>query len=246
MDILFTLVLVLLATAALLGLGRWSQIPLLKVSRLPYVNSQVAYQGLLLVVALVVLLLLYGYKPNQLANYLALGNPAGAAQGVAWLGIAPGESWLSLGASLSFFITLATFGFMYLQFRKSGLQLRHLLLYWPWILLFSINNSFCEEVIYRLGVVVPLAGGLEVPAILLFSAIAFGAPHLRGMPNGVVGALMAGILGWLLAKSVLETNGLFWAWFIHFLQDVVIFSALVMVAAKSAHPPQRGGTAKTH
>jgi hypothetical protein len=43
---------------------------------------------------------------------------------------------------------------------------------------------------------------------------------------------MAGLLGWLLAKSVLETNGIFWAWCIHFLQDIVIFSAFVMAAAK--------------
>lgn len=30
----------------------------------------------------------------------------------------------------------------------------------------------------------------------------------------------------------METNGMFWAWSIHFLQDVVIFSALVMTAAQ--------------
>lgn len=45
---------------------------------------------------------------------------------------------------------------------------------------------------------------------------------------------MAGLLGWLLAKSVVETNGIFWAWFIHFVQDIVIFSAFVMAAANTA------------
>ena len=73
-----------------------------------------------------------------------------------------------------------------------------------------------------------LAGSINSEYILLISAVAFGAPHLRGMPNGILGALMAGFLGWLLAKSVLETNGMFWAWFIHFLQDIVIFSAFVI------------------
>jgi hypothetical protein len=34
---------------------------------------------------------------------------------------------------------------------------------------------------------------------------------------------MTGFLAWLLGKSVLETKGLLWAWFIHFLPDVVIF-----------------------
>jgi hypothetical protein len=35
-------------------------------------------------------------------------------------------------------------------------------------------------------------------------------------------------MGWLLAKSMQETHGLFWAWFIHFLQDVWIFSFLAI------------------
>jgi uncharacterized protein len=35
---------------------------------------------------------------------------------------------------------------------------------------------------------------------------------------------LAGFLGWLLAKSIVETRGIFWAWFIHFLQDVIIFT----------------------
>jgi hypothetical protein len=102
------------------------------------------------------------------------------------------------------------------------------------VLLFSFTNSFSEEVVYRLGVIVPLVGSVDTAYILLISAVAFGAPHLRGMPNGIVGALMAGLLGWLLAKSVVEINGIFWAWFIHFLQDIVIFSAFVMAAANTA------------
>jgi len=45
------------------------------------------------------------------------------------------------------------------------------------------------------------------------------------MPNGVIGAFLAGVLGYVLAKSVDETQGIFWAWAIHFLQDVVIIGA---------------------
>jgi hypothetical protein len=44
----------------------------------------------------------------------------------------------------------------------------------------------------------------------------------------------------LLAKSVVETNGIFWAWFIHFLQDIVIFSAFVMAAANKSINRSRG------
>jgi membrane protease YdiL (CAAX protease family) len=123
-----------------------------------------------------------------------------------------------------------------LNLRRIAHDLRNFTPFLPWVLLFSLSNSFSEEVIYRLGVIVPLAGSVDTTYILLVCAIAFGAPHLRGMPNGIAGALMAGLLGWLLAKSVVETGGLFWAWFIHFLQDIVIFSALVMAAATNHLP----------
>jgi hypothetical protein len=175
--------------------------------------------------------------------FLAPGNIAAPAKGVSWLGIADGESWLGLGASLSFFITLATSTFVYLQFRKSGGGLKQLAPFLPWVLLFSLTNSFSEEVVYRLGIIVPLVGSVDTTYILLISAAAFGAPYLRGMPNGIVGALLAGLLGWLLAKSVVETNGIFWAWFIHFLQDIVIFSAFVMAAANKSLTRTRGADA---
>ena len=35
-------------------------------------------------------------------------------------------------------------------------------------------------------------------------------------------------MGYLLGKSMLETGGSRWAWLIHWLQDVIIFSFLVM------------------
>jgi len=38
-----------------------------------------------------------------------------------------------------------------------------------------------------------------------------------------------GKLGWLLAKSIAETERVFWAWCIHFTQDVIIFTGLFLV-----------------
>jgi hypothetical protein len=55
--------------------------------------------------------------------------------------------------------------------------------------------------------------------------------HIYGTPNGVFGVIASGTLGWFLAKSVIETRGLGWAWFIHFLQDVVIFGSGALVLA---------------
>jgi uncharacterized protein len=234
MEIVIALVIVIGATAVILNLSRFAEMSPFSVSELKYINTQSKYQALLFGVAMLVLLAIYLMKGANLSVFLTPGNIAAPAKEVSWLGISEGESWRSLGASLSIFITLATSTFVYLQFRKSGGIFKQLVPYLPWVLLFSLTNSFSEEVVYRLGVIVPLVGAVDTDYILLITAVAFGAPHLRGMPNGIVGALMAGLLGWLLAKSVIETNGMFWAWTIHFLQDIVIFSAFVMAAANTA------------
>lgn len=230
MGVVLSLMIVVSATAVVYNLSRFASRPLVSVSRLEYINTQSIYQVFLLGVALLVLLALYGVNKTNFFVFLSPGDIAAPAKGVAWLGISEGESWLGLGAGLTFFITLATVTVVYYQFRAPSGGLKNLWPFFHWVLLFSLGNSFSEEVIYRLGVVVPLVGTVDTSSILLISAVAFGLSHLRGMPNGIVGASMAGLLGWLLAKSVVETNGLFWAWFIHFLQDVVIFSALVCTA----------------
>lgn len=77
---------------------------------------------------------------------------------------------------------------------------------------------FVQE-LSRLTVHKPLA--LDRRAIAILSGLIFGIPHHFGTPGGILGAAMA--------KSVMETRGIFWAWFIHFLQDVVIFAALFSV-----------------
>jgi len=234
MEIILAFVIVVGATAVILNLGRLAAKTPFSVSELGYVNTQAKYQALLLGVAALVLLAIFFVNAANFSAFLTLGNITAPAKGVAWIGIQDNQSWASVGASLSFFITLATSTFVYLQFRKSGGGLKQVIPYLPWVLLFSLTNSFSEEVVYRLGIIVPLVGSVDTSYILLISAAAFGAPHLRGMPNGIFGTLMAGFLGWLLAKSVIETNGIFWAWFIHFLQDIPIFSAFIMAAGNPA------------
>lgn len=236
MEVVFSLGLVAVATTVMLNLGSVAGRSPFSVSELHYVNAQLKYQVLLFCVALGVLLILLLLHEENIAIFLASGNLEAQAESVWWLGIDEGMSWLGVGVSLSFVITLGTGAFVYLQFRKSGAAVKELIRYLPWVLLFALSNSFSEEVVYRLGIIVPLYGTIDPGWIMMISAVVFGAPHLRGMPNGLVGAFMAGFLGWLLAKSVLETHGIFWAWLIHFIQDVVIFSAFVMAAANKLKP----------
>lgn len=71
-----------------------------------------------------------------------------------------------------------------------------------------------------------LKGSMKDSRIALASGLLFGAVHYFGTPGSIAGVLVAGFSGWVLAKSVLETKGIFWAWLTHCLQDVVVFSAL--------------------
>jgi len=65
---------------------------------------------------------------------------------------------------------------------------------------------------------------VSVPAACVLSAVVFGVAHFGGIPGGPAGALAACVLGFVLARATHETNGVATAWFVHFLQDVVIFA----------------------
>lgn len=194
-----------------------------------YLNFQVNYQPILLLVVLVSLFTSYFLSKTQFKTYFKIGNLAAKAESLKIFGIKKGDSWVKTGLTLSIVISLVTAIFMILQI-KSAVDLLELLKLLPWILLFSTTNAFGEEVVFRLGIVSPLTDSIKPSTIYLISSVLFGVPHLAGMPDGLVGTFMAGILGFVLAKSVYETKGLFWAWWIHFLQDVVIISALTIIS----------------
>jgi hypothetical protein len=87
----------------------------------------------------------------------------------------------------------------------------------------AVLNAFNEEMSYKASFLSMLEGVVGRRQSLLLMAAYFGILHYYGVPYGVVGVVLATFLGWFLGKSMLETRGLFWAWFIHFWQDVLIF-----------------------
>ena len=83
------------------------------------------------------------------------------------LGIKQGDSWLKTGLSLCFVITGVTAVFMYFQLKKVDIDWSLLQNGIFWILLFSLINSFGEEMIYRIGIISPLKGLLTTPLDIL-------------------------------------------------------------------------------
>jgi membrane protease YdiL (CAAX protease family) len=102
----------------------------------------------------------------------------------------------------------------------------------PFILLFALINSFSEGILFRNAVLGPLSGILPKAQLMLVAAVFFGIAHYYGAPQGVVGVLMSGVLGWYMCRSMYETGGLVAPWVIHFLQDVIIFSTLVALTIR--------------
>ena len=205
---------------------------LFSVSQNEYVNFQFNYQFLLLLITILSLTITYFLNKENFSNYFTLGGISNPATEMKLFGIKANDSWLKTGISLTIFISLATATFMYFQLKQSQVNWTLLQSGIFWIILFSLTNSFGEEMIYRMGIVSPLNGLLQPMTIFIISAILFGIPHLAGMPSGLIGATMAGVLGLVLAKSLYETNGFFWAWTIHFIQDVIIIGTLFLLATK--------------
>jgi uncharacterized protein len=205
---------------------------LFSVSQNEYVNFQFNYQFVLLLVTILSLTATYFLNKENFLNYFTFGNISNPAKELKLFGIKANDSWLKTGISLTIVISLATAAFMYFQLKQAQVNWALLQSGIVWILLFSLINSFGEEMIYRMGIVSPLKGLLQPMTIFVISAILFGIPHLAGMPSGLIGATMAGVLGLVLAKSLYETNGFFWAWTIHFIQDVIIIGTLFLMATK--------------
>lgn len=204
----------------------WAQ-----VSASEAVNQRISYQGLGLALTLVYLVIVYGLRPQAFRRYARPGDLNAPAGAVPWMGIRSGERWVQVGATLAFFVTASTAAYLYFNLiQPNGITLETLLSWVPLALALSASNAFIEEALTRFGVVVGLDGVVSPRTIALVSALIFGIPHVFGVPGGPVGAVMAGVLGWILARSVLETRGVFWAWLLHALQDVVIFATLLSIA----------------
>lgn len=206
---------------------------LLSVARNPYVNFQINYQLSLLAITLLSLTTTYLLNRKTFTIYFKPGDLSASSEEMKLFGIKAGDSWLKTGCSLALVISLATGAFMFFQLKNADVEYRQLPGGIGWILLFALTNSFAEEMIYRMGIVSPLTDLLSPMTIFVISAVLFGLPHIAGMPSGIMGAVMAGILGLVLAKSVYETRGFFWAWTIHFIQDVIIIGALFLLSAKA-------------
>lgn len=89
-------------------------------------------------------------------------------------------------------------------------------------------NAFAEEFLYRAALiphVLPLFGK---SATLLLLPAWFGLAHWFGIPSGLTGVILAAVGAWFFTRSMIETRGIAWAWFLHFLADFTVYLVLLL------------------
>ena len=190
--------------------------------------NMLANQSLRLMVTLAIIATLFVMKKQQDEFFLVKGNTNAEAEPVLWLGIKPGERWNPLGRNFAVILSLGTLAFLVIAGRPPLNIAIRALPYLPFVLIAAVLNAFNEEMTYKASFLSVLENVVGKPQALVLMAAYFGIGHFYGIPYGVIGVLMPGFLGWFLGNAMLETRGLFWAWLIHFVQDVLIFAFLAI------------------
>jgi len=193
-----------------------------------------ALSALDILVALAVIAALWLTKRDRSAFFLVKGRLDAPIEPVRWLGIKRGNSWKAFG-----FIFAAAAGLgvcipTILGITPTADMLKKALPLLPVVLLLAAINAFTEEVYFRANILSTLHQVIGRTHTLLITIVFFGLAHyLYGSPPGIVGASMVGFLAFLLGKSMLETRGLLWPWFIHFVPDVMIFASYALLFVKT-------------
>jgi len=177
-----------------------------------------------IVVTLIVITALWFVKRQRSKFFLVKGQLYAPIEPIPWLGIRRGETWGIFGwifaIVASFLVAVPTL----LAIRPSPNEFLRVVPLLPSILLFAAINAFNEEIYFRATLLSTLPQAVGKNNALLINVAFFGLAHfLYGSPPGVTGFMMTGFLAFLLGKSMLETKGFLWPWFIHFLPDVVVF-----------------------
>jgi hypothetical protein len=192
----------------------------------PWVARGAVVQALIFVPTLLLVVLGPGRLGGASLRLRAGDDRARARAGVYTLGRRP--TWRRLGTFWAVGITVGTATAMWFALGSRLDDVSVLLWSLPAIAVLAATNTVNEEFGYRnvpLAVLPPLLGPR---AALAATGLLFGLAHYYGNPPGASGVALSAFLGVLLAKSMVETGGSTWAWIIHWLQDMVIFSFLAL------------------
>ncbi len=140
-------------------------------------------------------------------------------------------SWMWIGPSSIAVVVIGSAVVMAATTNPTHAELERLLRWLPVGVVFAAVNSIQEELRFRLVPLATLVPTVGAESALWMTATIFGLAHWSGAnPSGPLGIIFAGLGGAWLAKSVLETNGVAWSWFIHATSNIALFAFLTLNA----------------
>ena len=180
--------------------------------------------------AILVCFTLIGSGLTRRDLFLCWGNPAAPAQPIPFLGLRKPVPWTWLGPVFILVFALVLSPYLYLTVHPNFRVSDRIVRTFPWSLAVATLNAASEEFQYRSVLLAHLRGVFRPAEMILLTAVFFGLGHYYGQPSGPLGVLMAGFAGWIWARSMIETRGGVWAFLIHMVQDIVIFTFLAVGA----------------
>ncbi len=194
-------------------------------------NSNLAFFGERLmrigaVFVMGIVLLLMGYKRRDF--YLAVGDLNATAEPSPRGIPRKPESWRRFGRNYALISVGLLLIFMVPAFQPSLSNFSFGL--FVFAALCALMNAFAEEFLYRSALLPQVLKLFGKNASLLLIPLWFGLAHYFGVPNGITGVIITSIGGWFFAKSMIETRGMGWAWFLHFLADFTVYLVLFLAA----------------
>jgi hypothetical protein len=190
------------------------------LSEYGFVQGMLRLESLGMVAALLVLALVWCLRRRRERIYLKIGNLAARLQPT-WITIGgmPPLRWRLTAPVIGLASSLVVWEFV----RYAGQPVPNPQRMAAWAILFAAMNAFVEESIFRNALLSSLEPEFGAQQAIFVSATIFGLGHWNGLPSGTAGVLMTWVFGYLAAKAMVETKGMFWPWFMHALPDCVIF-----------------------
>ena len=176
---------------------------------------------------LVMLLVLLAMELKPRDFYLRLGNLRATAERDSLIHFPPKpESWTIFGRNYALVSVGLLLFFLVpsLQSSLGNLSLGLVL----FAALCAGLNAFAEEFLYRSALLPQVLPIFSKSTALLLVAGWFGLGHFFGVPTGITGIILTAIGGWFFAKSMVETRGMGWAWFLHFLADFAVYVVILL------------------
>ena len=197
----------------------------------PFARSMLGEQLRRLCVALVVIAAFRLLRYRRGDFFLVKGQLDATGAPIRWLGIMRPYSYRRFGPLAALGISLGLGAFLVIgggwpDVSPGSVSVLTVVA----VVVLAAMNAFSENMTYRAAPLATLEPAVGPDQAMLLGAAFFGIGHFYGVPYGIIGVVMAGALGWILNKTMLETKGFAWPWFIHFCQDALIFSFMALGA----------------